>query len=66
MAVDHLALQLFLRDVAAAVLYADASLHVVEPPAVQLEELQQQHAEVSIGVGIVTRMKLEEADAHEN
>lgn len=66
MTIDHLALQLFLRYVAPAVLYANARLHVVELASVEFEEFEQQNAQVSVGVGIVSRMELEEADAHEN
>lgn len=66
MTIDHLSLQLFLGYVTAAVLYTNSRLHVVELAAVEFEKFEQKNTQVSVGVGIVSRMELEEADAHEN
>lgn len=61
MSVDHFSLQFFFWYVTAAVLYTDSSLHVVELASIQLKEFQQQDAQIGVSVGIVARVKLEEA-----
>ena len=50
-AVQHALLHLVFGHVAAAVLYPDARLQVVEVPAVELEELNEQDADVGVGAG---------------
>lgn len=52
-AVVHGLHDLLFGDVGAAVLDADGRLQVVEVAAVQLEELDQQHAQVLVGVACV-------------
>lgn len=66
MTIDHFALELFFRYVAASVLYTNSGLHVVELASVEFEKFEQKNTQVSVGIGIVSRMELEEADAHEN
>ena len=56
----------FFGQVAAAVLYAYGRLHVVEASAVQLEEFDQQHAQIDLArARIDAGMQLQKADRHE-
>lgn len=66
MTIDHFTLKLFLRYVTTTVLYTNPRLHVVELAAVEFEKFEQKNTQVSVGVGIVSRMELKKADAHEN
>lgn len=58
-AVHHVLLNLVFGNVAASVLYPDARLQVVEVAAVELEELDEQDADVDVGTGhVLPVMKL--------
>ncbi len=62
-AILHVLLDHLLGHVHAAVAHADAGAQVVEVAAVQLEELDEQHAEVSVqlqrALSLVPRMQLQ-------
>lgn len=66
--IHHFTLKFLLWYVTSSVLYTDSRLHIVELSAVKLKEFQKQNPQIGIGigVGIVTRMELKKADAHEN
>lgn len=59
--IHHVLLNLVFGNVAAAIFYPDARFQVVEVAAVELEEFNEQNAEVDVGTGhVLPVMKLKD------
>lgn len=66
-AITKLLANLLLRHIRAAIAHPNTGLHIIELLAVELEELDEQNAEVVLGASRVNaRMQLQERDDHEN